>query len=295
MDISQKETNLIKTIAAKRSFIGFCTANETKTKFKYKWKKLTFGCESLDLLTNDGLPGSGITEFFGESGTGKSQICLQLTLNVQLPVYLGGFNKGAIYICTEGNFSSNRLYQMIEGFKQKYSHKDLDHIHFGDNVFVQYAKDVPDFLETICNKIPILMKSKKIGLIVIDSIAGIFRTETDYISRAKEMRIMVHKLLELSNEHHCSIVVVNQVRALMDEESPNSVVPCFGLAWSHLVDTRIQISRTNSSHLHDDTYSEESSVAPITIRKFDIIFSSNLPQESSEFVITSDGIMDVPN
>lgn len=295
MDISKTETNLIKTIAAKRSFVGFCTAEESKTKFKHKWKKLAFGCESLDRLTNDGLSGNGLTEIFGESGSGKSQICLQLSLNVQLPVYLGGFNKGAIYICTEGKFPSNRLYQMIDGFKQKYIHKDFDNINFGDNVFVQLTKDIKEFLVTICNKIPILMKSKKIGLIVIDSIGAIFRTETDYISRANEMRIIAHKLLELSNEHHCSIVVVNQVRALMDEETVNSVVPCFGLAWSHLVDTRIQISRTNSSHLHDDTYSEESSVAPIPIRKFDVIFSPYLPQESAEFVVTSDGIMDVLN
>lgn len=291
MDISLSDTNLIKQIAANRSFVGYCTIEETKTKFKSKWEKLMFGCDSLDKITNGGLPKNGLTEIYGESGSGKSQICLQLSLNVQLPEYLGGFNKGSIYICTENNFPSNRLFQMIEGFKQKYSHHELDDIHYSDNIFVQYTKDIKDFLNTICNKIQILMKTRKIGLIVIDSVGAIFRTETDYITRAKDMRRMAYKLLKLSNEHECSIVIVNQVRSLMDDS--DSVVPCFGLAWSHLLDTRIQISRTNCSHLHDDTYSEESSVVPISIRKFDLIFSPILQQDNAEFIVTSDGIMDV--
>lgn len=43
---------------------------------------------------NNGISNVGITEICGESGSGKSQMCLQLAVTVQLPEHLGGLGKG---------------------------------------------------------------------------------------------------------------------------------------------------------------------------------------------------------
>lgn len=59
-----------------------------------KWKRITSGCSALDKILKSGISNVGITEISGESGSGKSQICLQLAVTVQLPEHLGGLGKG---------------------------------------------------------------------------------------------------------------------------------------------------------------------------------------------------------
>lgn len=104
-----------------------------------KWQHITFGCMALDKITQNGLPIRGITEIVGESGAGKSQICLQLALNVQLPISDGGLEKAAVYICTEDAFPSKRLVQMVDYHNKTYQidQKWLEHIfieHCADSV-----------------------------------------------------------------------------------------------------------------------------------------------------------------
>ena len=41
-----------------------------------------------------GIISRGITEIAGESASGKTQLCMQLCLTVQLPLQLGGLNGG---------------------------------------------------------------------------------------------------------------------------------------------------------------------------------------------------------
>lgn len=55
------------------------------------------------------------------------------------------------------------------------------------------------------------MAQKQIGLIVIDSVAAIFRLETDILSRSADMRRLAHSLQRLSDEYGCAIVCINQV------------------------------------------------------------------------------------
>ena len=65
-------------------------ANELEKTQQY----LTTGCENLDKFLCGGFPSFGITEVVGESGNGKTQLCLQLSLAVQLPESHGGFSSG---------------------------------------------------------------------------------------------------------------------------------------------------------------------------------------------------------
>lgn len=65
----------------------------------------------LFLLTNKdfrgGLYPKGITEIAGESSAGKSQLCMQLLLQAQLPVHMGGLDGACVYLCTEGIIFDN--------------------------------------------------------------------------------------------------------------------------------------------------------------------------------------------
>ena len=54
------------------------------------------GCNSLDSLLRGGVEAGAVTELFGEGGSGKTNLCLQLARNVALD------DKKVIYVDTEG-------------------------------------------------------------------------------------------------------------------------------------------------------------------------------------------------
>ncbi|MEM4475445.1 MAG: helix-hairpin-helix domain-containing protein, partial [Fervidicoccaceae archaeon] len=69
--------------------IRFKTALEVKRE-RINVRKITTGSKSLDELLGGGIETRTITEFFGEYGTGKTQLCHQLAVNVQLEPERGG-------------------------------------------------------------------------------------------------------------------------------------------------------------------------------------------------------------
>ena len=68
--------------------------NETWKQGSSKGHRLSLGCQILDGFLRGGILREGITEITGESSSGKTQICLQLCLSVQLPQELGGLGGG---------------------------------------------------------------------------------------------------------------------------------------------------------------------------------------------------------
>lgn len=52
----------------------------------------------LFVFYSGGIPTFGITEIAGESGSGKTQLCLQLCIAVQLPIVNDGLNAGILLL-----------------------------------------------------------------------------------------------------------------------------------------------------------------------------------------------------
>lgn len=75
-----------------------------------------------------GIPIGKINEICGAAGVGKTQLCMQLCVNVQIPELLGGLQGKAIYIDTEGSFVKSRLEEItrstIEYLKNKFNLSD---------------------------------------------------------------------------------------------------------------------------------------------------------------------------
>src|SRR5207245_8898014 len=67
------------------------------------------GSVNLDGVLGGGIESWAMTEFYGEFGSGKSQICHTLCCTVQMPRGEGGLDGGAIYIDTEGTFRPERV------------------------------------------------------------------------------------------------------------------------------------------------------------------------------------------
>lgn len=196
------------------SSYGIRPATASLTANAAQWRRITFGCAALDRLTRNGLPVRGLTELSGCAGAGKSQLCMQLALMVQLPVDLGGLGGAAVYICTEGAFASGRLLELIESVRSQFGSRMYDH-PFASGVLLDHLSDATALRRCVRTDLPRLMCNRNdVRLVVIDSMAGVFRTETDDIrQRAHHMREVAAGLLDLSERYGCAVVCVNQVRA----------------------------------------------------------------------------------
>src|SRR6266566_1906773 len=76
--------------------------------------KLTTCSKALDELLGGGLETQAITEAYGEFGAGKSQLGLQLAVNVTRPREDGGLDGDTVWIDTENTFRPERITQMAE-------------------------------------------------------------------------------------------------------------------------------------------------------------------------------------
>lgn len=71
------------------------------------WNHVSTGCKSIDEILIGGIPTVGISEIYGCSGVGKTQFCLQLALNVQLPSETKTSGKGLFVIILFKNVREN--------------------------------------------------------------------------------------------------------------------------------------------------------------------------------------------
>ena len=81
---------------------------------------ITF-CGEIDEMMGGGVPLGEVTEFCGVPGIGKTQIGMQLAVDVHLPAIFGGAQGHAIYIDTEGSFMAERAAEIAQAF--------VDHVH----------------------------------------------------------------------------------------------------------------------------------------------------------------------
>ncbi|XP_055903604.1 DNA repair protein XRCC3 [Eupeodes corollae] len=277
---SADDVRILKTAAAKFIEQNFVNAGDLLLpKYSSKWSRISFGCEALDKCSRGGIVTRGITEICGESGAGKTQILLHLSLTVQLSPKNGGLGKGTAFICTEDAFPSKRLYQLAEEFSKRYPDEKINYL---SNIYIEHIIESEDLLKCVNQRLLKLMETSTIGLIIIDSVAAVFRMNSNIIERAKQMRKLANCLLLYGDKYNCGVVCVNQVTTVNDA---NRNVPCLGLAWAHLGRTRIKISKIPKQISVDKHL--------ISLRRFEIMYSPDSPNEFTEFLITSKGICSV--
>ncbi|XP_021927079.1 DNA repair protein XRCC3, partial [Zootermopsis nevadensis] len=278
-NLSKEECELLKTRAAKSILTsGFIPVAGTIRKLEERWQRLSVGCVKLDGFLRGGVAAHGITEIAGESGSGKTQLCLQMTMTVQYPVSCGGFNGGAVYICTEDAFPSRRLHELFNSFPPTFSQSQTN-ISFGGNIFIEHIGDVESLKQCLFVQLPQLLTRHSIRLIVVDSIAGLFRADyepSDAINRAKDLQIVGSQLHKLAEKFHMAVICVNQVTEVARDGKNNEIkqhaVPALGLAWANIVTTRLQLHRT--ARTVPDPHQP---MLQVSVRTFEVVFAPHLP------------------
>ena len=233
---------------------------------------ISTGCKALDELLEGGIETRAITEFIGEFGAGKTQICHQLCVMVQLPPEKGGLNAGAVYIDTEGTFRPERIIQIAR-------YRGLDTKQALQNIIYARAYN-SDHQMLLVDELRKIIPEKNIKLVVIDNLVSHFRAEypgREYLAlRQQKLNKHVHQLLRLADIYDVAVVVTNQVVANPDVIFGNPLRPAGGNIVAHGCTYRIWLRRGQNN------------------RRIARIFDSpKHPEVEVVFAITENGIEDV--
>lgn len=204
---------------------------------------------------------------------------MQLALNCVLPMEHGGLGGKAIFISTDKHIPTKRLAEMGSYLETKLGldTKLLDSILALE--FFDWTALHPFVTEQLPRQ---LRKVPNVRLIVIDSVGGIFRQETDYIQRASNMREVVQVLERLADIYNFAIISTNHVTAAPQVDESSKTIACLGHAWDSLVVTRMKVEKT-----YEVLSSKE---AVRTVRKLEVVYSPRLPCGSAKFIVDSSGI-----
>lgn len=263
-------------------------------------QRLSLGCQILDGCLHGGILKQGITEVAGESSSGKTQICLQLCLTVQLPEEKGGLGGGAVYISTEDVFPSKRLHQLTQYFVKNQTNLSNSLINPSDNIFIEHAADVDDLRNIITHRLPVLLNRGTIKLVIIDSIAALFRVEYSFSEtskRAKVLRSFGAQLHKLSHQHRIPFVCVNQVSDVIQSETKRglsgnhrAVIPALGLAWSSMLTMRLMLHRTEQFIELPNEAQVNKQPSSVVKRCLRIGCAPHLPNSTCFFYVDATGI-----
>lgn len=233
--------------------------------------KLTTGSNGFDELIGGGVESQSITEFFGEFGSSKTQICFQLAVNATLPEERGGLNSDVIIIDSENTFRPERIIQMA-------THLGVDPQETLKRIHVARAFNSQHQI-LLVEKAMELAKDLKVRLLIVDSLTSHFRAEyVGRVSLAERQQILnrhMHDLLNFATLNNAAIVVTNQVAAKPDAFFGDPTRPIGGHIVGHTATFRIYLRKGKAGK-----------------RIARLIDSPNLPEGEAVFMVTEDGIKD---
>jgi DNA repair protein RadB len=157
---------------------------------------LPIGSKPLDDLLEGGLEGAAITLIFGEAGTGKTNICLQIARNVAVT------GKKVVYIDTEG-VSLERLKQ-ISGDVYEEVMKNV--LFFEPHSFDEQEKFVDKAAK-------LAESSLEVGIIILDSATIHYRLTRNDEERGvrKSLSPQLAKLLAVARSKDIPVLLTSQV------------------------------------------------------------------------------------
>ncbi|KAG7998375.1 hypothetical protein I3843_01G256000 [Carya illinoinensis] len=214
--------------------------------------RITTSCLDLDNVLGGGINCKEVTEIGGVPGIGKTQLGIQLAVNVQIPVDYGGLGAKAIFIDTEGSFMVERVLQIAEaciedmtecnGLLRKDFQAGQLKMHPNnilENIFYfrvcSYTEQIA--LTNYLDKF--ISEHKDVKVVIVDSVTFHFRQDFDDMAlRTRLLSGIALKLMKLAKEHGLAVVLLNQVTTKYIEGSFQLTL-ALGDSWSHSCTNRV--------------------------------------------------------
>jgi DNA repair protein RAD51 len=167
---------------------------------------ISTGLQKLDKFLTGGIPDGVVVDIFGENGTGKTLLLLQLLIN---SIKNGG---NVLYLDTTGGFRPERILEI-----QKESEIDMNLL---EKITVSRISNTSEQIKSISN-----LKESNFSLIVIDNITDLFsyeyqNNESIFEKNSLFMKYM-HHLSNFAITKKIPIVFTNMIRNMEDKEIEN--------------------------------------------------------------------------
>ncbi len=208
-------------------------------------ERITTGSKNLDELLNGGIETQAVTEFYGEFGSGKTQLCHTLCVTVQLGRDKGGLEAGAIYVDTENTFRPERVVQIAET-------RGLEPIKTLERIIVAKAYNSAH-QELIVSELSSVIDKMPIKLVVVDSAVAHYRAEFigrgTLAERQQRLNRFMHLLLRTAEARNLAVVVTNQVQAAPDVFFGDPSKPTGGHVVAHTSTYRIYLKKAGKNRI----------------------------------------------
>lgn len=256
--------------------------------------KLSTGDSTLDGVLGGGILPGLVWEFAGEgfancpgirgeahdrySGSGKTQLALQLALMAQLPERLGGLSGSCCYFSLWKEAPTLRLQQLADLHPMLRTKCSLDHVH------IMRVDEIPRLLHSLEGPLLALIQSHKdfmpVRLLVVDNFTSLFRsddtdkpTTASLVDRSRDIAELSMLLHRVAAEHNIAVIAINEVVDVLDKDEPfmppqpgqdhpvykatapwfstasnvpgeDAHMPALGLAWANQVNVRVMFTKT---------------------------------------------------
>ncbi len=219
-------------------------------------ERLSTGSSGLDRLLGGGLEAGYVTEVAGEFGAGKTQLCHQLAVMVQLPREKGGLSGKALYIDTEGTFRPERVLSVAR-------YRGLDPELALESVLVVEARGELELLSAVASA-----RSSEARLVVVDTLVAPLEVGEGVEALARRQYALSRLLRMLREAAAGGRVVVVANRMSMDR-------PAGGLALSLGCHYGLLMRKLGGSR-----------------RLVELVRAPHLPPGSAPVVIEEEGVLD---
>ncbi len=234
--------------------------------------RITTGSKGLDELIGGGIETQSITEFYGEFGSGKSQISHELAVTTQLPIEEGGLDGEVVFIDTENTFRPERIEQIADGFGLDIEDV-LRNIHvaraFNSSHQILMADKVNDLVQEDVN----------IKLVILDSLMAHFRAEyvgrESLATRQQKLNQHLHTLQTLATTYNIAVLLTNQVQAKPDSFFGTPTKAIGGHVLGHASTYRVLLKKGLSGK-----------------RIARLVDSPHLPEGEAVFKVGTEGVID---
>uniref|UniRef100_A0A0N4ZMW4 DNA repair protein RAD51 homolog n=1 Tax=Parastrongyloides trichosuri TaxID=131310 RepID=A0A0N4ZMW4_PARTI len=239
--ISEDKVNKIMKEVKKLTNTSFSSASKILEQ-RQNLIRIRTGSRAMDRLFGGGIETGSITEVFGESGVGKTQLCHTLAVTCQLPGDEGGGEGKCLWLDTEGSFRSERIFMISEAL-------NLNYQCVLDNITIARIYNSEHQMEILC-EVSALMAASKYSLLIVDSVMALFRNDFKGRGELADRQCCLGKflrhLLRLADEFGVAILMTNQVSAIVDgsvQMGCPDKIPVGGNIIAHASTTRVSFEK----------------------------------------------------
>ncbi|MSR86482.1 DNA repair and recombination protein RadA [Candidatus Woesearchaeota archaeon] len=235
--------------------MGFMSGDELLKK-REDIIRISTGSKAFDAMVNGGFESGGITECYGQFGSGKSALAHQLAINGLDINEQGEPQAYTIWIDSENTFRPERIKEICENNNYD-AMKILKNIKVVRAFNSDHQMMCAEKVEDLINK-----ESLKVKLVVVDSLMTHFRSEFigrgTLSDRQQKINKHMHVLMKLADTFNLCVYVTNQVMSKPDTFFGDPTAAIGGNIVGHNSQTRIYLRRgkadTRVAKLVDSPY-----------------------------------------